>query len=274
MFIASKSSQRHLCETLASIKKEKSMIKFFRKIRQKLLSENKFSKYLIYAIGEIVLVVIGILLALQINNWNQNRINRRTEIKYLKTLQKDLQQDTSRINRLIFKRFDKKMEGLQLAKSYAIGNYLVQDTAQFLAKVSYGAVYANGIDFLRTNTYDELITTGNLQLIRNDSLKTSITNYYNFVRNQKTNVNYYISGYINLINSLKPFDDNNPDFISSDDKLYMMKHLKSDLTIQKVNLEITYGKAVKNLVTGVDRFAKIIIILIQQEINKELKDGL
>ncbi|APX99918.1 DUF6090 family protein [Lacinutrix venerupis] len=49
------------------------MIKFFRKIRQNLLSENKFSKYLIYAIGEIVLVVIGILIALQINNWNENR---------------------------------------------------------------------------------------------------------------------------------------------------------------------------------------------------------
>ncbi len=51
----------------------KKMIKFFRKIRQKLLTENKFSKYLFYAIGEIVLVVIGILIALQINNWNENR---------------------------------------------------------------------------------------------------------------------------------------------------------------------------------------------------------
>lgn len=49
------------------------MIKFFRKIRQKLLSENKFSKYLLYAIGEIILVVIGILIALSINNWNENR---------------------------------------------------------------------------------------------------------------------------------------------------------------------------------------------------------
>ena len=49
------------------------MIKFFRKIRQQLLTENKFSKYMIYAIGEIILVVIGILIALGINNWNENR---------------------------------------------------------------------------------------------------------------------------------------------------------------------------------------------------------
>ena len=49
------------------------MINFFRRIRQKLFSENKFSKYLIYALGEIVLVVMGILIALQINNWNEQR---------------------------------------------------------------------------------------------------------------------------------------------------------------------------------------------------------
>ena len=51
------------------------MIKFFRKIRQRLLTENKFSKYLLYAIGEIALVMIGILLALQVNDWNENKKN-------------------------------------------------------------------------------------------------------------------------------------------------------------------------------------------------------
>ena len=55
------------------------MIKFFRKIRQKLLSDSKFSQYLIYAIGEIVLVVIGILIALQIDNWNTQRFERKAE---------------------------------------------------------------------------------------------------------------------------------------------------------------------------------------------------
>ena len=49
------------------------MIKFFRRIRQRLLSENRFSKYLIYAIGEIILVVIGILIAIQVSNWNDRR---------------------------------------------------------------------------------------------------------------------------------------------------------------------------------------------------------
>ena len=59
------------------------MIKFFRKIRQNLLSEGKTGKYFKYAIGEIVLVVIGILIALQINNWNESRKMKIEEKKML-----------------------------------------------------------------------------------------------------------------------------------------------------------------------------------------------
>jgi len=70
------------------------MIKFFRKIRQRLLSENKFSKYLIYAIGEIILVVIGILIALGINNWNENSKNNDEEKIILINLNKDLKTDS------------------------------------------------------------------------------------------------------------------------------------------------------------------------------------
>ncbi|PWK24027.1 DUF6090 family protein [Maribacter polysiphoniae] len=54
------------------------MIKYFRKIRQQLLIENKFGKYLTYAFGEIVLVIIGILMALSINTWNEKRVNKKT----------------------------------------------------------------------------------------------------------------------------------------------------------------------------------------------------
>ncbi|WP_052461231.1 DUF6090 family protein [Psychroserpens mesophilus] len=77
------------------------MIKFFRKIRQKMLTENKFSNYLIYAIGEIFLVVIGILIALQINNWNESRKQSITEKEFITSLKNDLKQDKAFIKRVI-----------------------------------------------------------------------------------------------------------------------------------------------------------------------------
>jgi len=69
------------------------MIKFFRKIRQQLLTENKFSKYLIYAIGEIILVVIGILIALSINNWNEDRKTHLHDMEFLNNLKVELSVD-------------------------------------------------------------------------------------------------------------------------------------------------------------------------------------
>ena len=77
------------------------MIKLFRNIRKKFLSEGKTNNYLKYAIGEIVLVVIGILIALQINNWNQNRIENNRARKLLKNMVEDLATDTLMLNQSI-----------------------------------------------------------------------------------------------------------------------------------------------------------------------------
>lgn len=77
------------------------MIQFFRKIRQSFIKKNKFSKYLVYAIGEIVLVVIGILIALQINNWNENRLLDHRTQGYIENLKSDLINDTLNIDKLI-----------------------------------------------------------------------------------------------------------------------------------------------------------------------------
>ena len=78
------------------------MIKFFRKIRQKLLTENRFSKYLFYAIGEIILVMIGILLALQVNNWNEIRKKEQTEIQLYQKIIADLNSERAVIENKIY----------------------------------------------------------------------------------------------------------------------------------------------------------------------------
>ncbi len=77
------------------------MIKFFRKIRQKMLTVNKFSKYLLYAIGEIALVMIGILLALQVNDWNEQRKSKNESVKILKNLEKEFENNKQELATVI-----------------------------------------------------------------------------------------------------------------------------------------------------------------------------
>ena len=74
------------------------MLRFFRQIRQRLLTDNKFSKYLLYAVGEILLVVIGILIALQIDNWNEWRKERAKEQEVLSELKENLQRNIEDLN--------------------------------------------------------------------------------------------------------------------------------------------------------------------------------
>jgi hypothetical protein len=77
------------------------MINFIRKTRQQLLTQNKVSKYLLYAIGEILLVVIGILIALSINNWNERNKTRKLEKSTLLEISNALQSDLTQLNQWI-----------------------------------------------------------------------------------------------------------------------------------------------------------------------------
>ena len=149
------------------------MIKFFRKIRRQLLTENKFTKYLIYAIGEIVLVVIGILIALQINNWNENRKNNTLERAFIKSLITDLNIDINRLNEVITYNEDKiiTLDSLLTYSNRNINNLprhgeLYRFTFRAFANVdafvnqnrafSYFATLENGI--VRQNVTDSIIS--------------------------------------------------------------------------------------------------------------------
>ena len=146
------------------------MIKFFRKIRQNLLSENKFSKYLIYAIGEIILVVIGILIALQINNWNEQRKEIAQEQKILLQLKLDFNKNLEQLDEKISMRSDITEASIKLLGFIDNPEFVELDSIFFQ------------LSFLLTDpTFDpvenNLIESGNLHLIRNDSLKLKLTNW-------------------------------------------------------------------------------------------------
>ncbi|WP_051947452.1 DUF6090 family protein [Muricauda sp. MAR_2010_75] len=150
------------------------MIKFFRKIRQKLLSENKFSKYLLYAVGEIVLVVIGILIALQINNANERSKSSDMVDLYKKNIISELQADIEEINRL---------DSLIKARKKSIQDYVdyyEQDELDIeLLHDKINSAQLTLSDFnTKTYTVQDLFTTGNLKLF-SPALKNAILEYKN-----------------------------------------------------------------------------------------------
>ena len=149
------------------------MIKFFRKIRQKLLTENKFSKYLIYAIGEIILVVIGILIALSINNWNDQKKNAASELIYYHRILEDFELDKQLISELLEKdnkRIDASKEILlDLDSGTKDKNYLLN---KFLLAIR-GDVFVP-----RNVTFKDLISSGNLKLLNDITMKNSLIQYY------------------------------------------------------------------------------------------------
>ena len=153
------------------------MIKFFRKIRQQLLTENKFSKYLIYAIGEIILVVIGILIALSINNWNEARKSTEQETLYLNRLLTENKQDIVAFNNNI-KELQKGIESVENF-SKALKNDAIEDSTLIKSAndyFKYGSIYP--IFYSSNSTFDDLSSTGNLKVITNTNLRDSIVQHY------------------------------------------------------------------------------------------------
>lgn len=149
------------------------MIKFFRKIRYNLLSENKTGKYLRYALGEILLVMIGILLALQVNNWNENRKDRKLEKELLSTLQNTLQQNKD----LITSRM-RSIAGYQRSGELFID--VIENKRPFHDSLKFYFHYAlmntSQIDISRLG-YESIKNVG-VEIIQNDTLKKEIITFF------------------------------------------------------------------------------------------------
>ena len=143
------------------------MIKFFRKIRQNLLSEGKTGRYLKYAIGEIILVMIGILLALQVNNWNQNRIEQKEEKEIITKLHKDFKE-----NKKILKDFlvevNKQMNA-QETLMHLIGASKEELYKHNLDSIFYVSFGYSEIAFA-DNTIENIIQSGKLNLLKNQKI--------------------------------------------------------------------------------------------------------
>ncbi len=150
------------------------MINLFRNIRRKLADDNKPLKYMRYAIGEITLVVIGILIALQINTWNEERKERVLEKNYLESLLIDLNRDRIQLSW----RID------VLESHIKLGSYLLEHNEEWAIKNDTTKLLHNYITIgtvlqftSETPTYDDLKASGNLNSIKNKKVKDLMSLY-------------------------------------------------------------------------------------------------
>jgi hypothetical protein len=151
------------------------MLRFFRNIRQKLLENGNLRKYFWYALGEILLVVIGILIALQINNWNEERKMRERESFYLKELKVDFERNRMEAKSLV-----------QFSKNQVANINLLLDSMNNPDQVTDHTLWFTALNhawFLPhpvfvDNAWTQLQSTGNLTLIKNDTLIREIGDFY------------------------------------------------------------------------------------------------
>ncbi len=155
------------------------MIKFFRKIRQNLLMENKTGKYFKYAIGEIILVVIGILIALQINNLNDERLNSTKEYTFLNELSKSIESDI-----VYFQKQDSIRTAYEANSEKAILMFYDAKNYNDLLLVDSLFTFQWSDWEISRSVYEEMLNTGSLYTLKNDKLKDRIANYYTLIESR------------------------------------------------------------------------------------------
>jgi hypothetical protein len=169
------------------------MINFFRKTRRKLADENKFIKYSRYAIGEIVLVVVGILIALQINTWNQQRLLRVDETKTLKSLHAEFTENLNKFN-MVFQR--------QITRDSIIKRLLDPKISEEKFESLDSLIYRVGWKLKfnpSTGIYSSIINSGKIEIISNDGLKNKISKFSNFLvdyEEEEKGANYYATNFL------------------------------------------------------------------------------
>lgn len=216
------------------------MIKFFRRIRQKLLTENKaspstgrFGRYLIYAIGETLLVVIGILIALQVNTWNNEKAESVKERKILTEMVRNL---TMNVNHF----------SLEIEKQDSIIRNIDTFIDQIKKETPYhdslGAKYASICwteEFNFANSAFQTLQTIGLDLISSDSLRENIINLFNITYLRNSNVVNKIStvdytGLINVYNRHIEFDKQGNAKINDFDSLVKDREFMNILSGRRV----------------------------------------
>lgn len=222
------------------------MIKLFRKIRQDLLMENKTGKYFKYAIGEIVLVMIGILLALQVNNWNIDRNNSKQEIALLSQLENEYEENLKEVNEKISMRYA-ILSSINELFSYIDNG--IDGVDLDTIRLHIGRTFKNPTFDGTNGVTQEILSSGKLYLIQNSELKIHLSNWKNTVQKVVEeeqllvthNSSFYYEYYRQNYNQRKMRGNNSNDQLMNIYKLTDNKKT-NDYRISGENVESEYKK--------------------------------
>ena len=189
------------------------MINFFRKIRKKLADDNKPLKYMRYAIGEIVLVVVGILIALQVNDWNTNRTERATEKDYIDRLAKELSDEIDYYKNVRDQFISKEKSLNRIIIVWQSNSSILRDSLQYINDFNSAGDISSW--YSEPITWTQLVQSGELKLIRNQQLIDALFIYFNEV---KKIANNYRMHPMELTNRARdswqyPFINENPEIL-------------------------------------------------------------
>ena len=211
------------------------MLPFFRKIRWRLAQNNQFFKYSRYAIGEIVLVVVGILIALQINNWNENKKLKVKEIKVLKSIKFSLNEDISNLDFHV-NLFDESKNSINVLIEYMAQDYPYKDSLKY----HFGKSTHLWNPTINKDVFENLKSEG-LDLISNDSLKKKILRYYSYA---EYNLGLSTQRYSQLIEdaSKNIFNTRFKTFWNGNYEAYRKSYRMSDLKVEMIPNDYQYLK--------------------------------
>jgi len=165
------------------------MIKFFRKIRYNLMETGKTAKYFKYAIGEIILVVIGILLALQINTWNNNKQEAKLEQQYINRLITELKEDAIYYNKKSNQFAEISNAIFNVQQFWLNDNLIIEDSLKFWD--DFRTASGSGPWYKQPVIWTQLVQSGELKLLKNQFLIESLFKHYAEVKSVADNFNEY-----------------------------------------------------------------------------------
>jgi len=171
------------------------MFRFFRQLRKELMEKNRLRRYSAYALGEIVLVVLGILIALQINNANEERLERQREARYLENLKVDLEFNIRELERFL------DVRRSRISSAERIIEYFEGKPLEDLTDFAYHNIHVHLWQkyYQNNNTFQELVNSGNFGIISSEAIKNNLLDLellYKKMKSSEDHMRFDFEGYV------------------------------------------------------------------------------